>query len=44
MDGPALAAAGISEGTIRLSVGLEDQRDLVGDLKRGLRAAARAAS
>jgi len=43
MDGPALAAAGIGEGTVRLSVGLEDADDLVADLGRGLRAAARAA-
>jgi O-acetylhomoserine (thiol)-lyase len=42
MDGPALAAAGITEGTIRLSIGLEDPQDLIGDLKRGLRAAKRA--
>ncbi len=43
MDSAALAAAGIGEGTIRLSVGLEDADDLVADLARGLRAAARAA-
>jgi O-acetylhomoserine (thiol)-lyase len=43
MDGPALAAAGITEGTIRLSIGLEDRRDLIDDLTRGLRAAKRAA-
>ena len=39
MDAQALAAAGITEGTIRLSVGLEDVDDLIGDLKQGLRAA-----
>lgn len=39
MDAAALAAAGISEGTIRLSVGLEDPDDLIDDLKRGLKAA-----
>ena len=38
MDATALAAAGISEGLIRLSVGLEDVDDLVEDLNRGLRA------
>ncbi len=41
MDAPALAKAGISEGLVRLSVGLEDADDLIDDLKRGLRAAAR---
>ncbi|MBV8717749.1 MAG: O-acetylhomoserine aminocarboxypropyltransferase/cysteine synthase [Chloroflexi bacterium] len=35
-----LAAAGISAGTIRLSVGLETLDDLVWDLERGLAAAA----
>ena len=34
----ALAAAGISEGLIRLSVGLEDPEDLTEDLDRALRA------
>ena len=38
MDAAALAAAGIKEGTIRLSVGLEDPDDLVTDLGRALRA------
>ena len=37
MDAAALAAAGIGEGLIRLSVGLEDPADLIGDLKKGLR-------
>jgi O-acetylhomoserine (thiol)-lyase len=41
MDAAALAAAGIGEGLIRLSVGLEDPTDLLADLKRGLRAAER---
>jgi O-acetylhomoserine (thiol)-lyase len=41
MDAAALAAAGIGEGLIRLSVGLEDPADLIGDLKKGLRAVAR---
>ncbi|MEO7402097.1 MAG: O-acetylhomoserine aminocarboxypropyltransferase, partial [Burkholderiales bacterium] len=39
MDDKALAAAGIGEGTIRLSIGLEDVADLIEDLSRGLRAA-----
>ena len=38
MDAEALAAAGISEGLIRLSVGLEDPEDLIEDLDRALRA------
>ncbi len=42
MDAAALAAAGIGEGTIRLSIGLEDAADLVEDLRAGLRAAAKA--
>ncbi len=32
-----LAAAGITEGTIRLSIGLEDVDDLIEDLARGLK-------
>ncbi len=32
-----LAASGISEGTMRLSVGLEDADDLIDDLARGLK-------
>ncbi|MDH3452440.1 MAG: O-acetylhomoserine aminocarboxypropyltransferase [Gammaproteobacteria bacterium] len=43
MDEQALAAAGISEGLIRLSVGLEDPDDLMEDLSRGLHAAKKAA-
>ena len=39
-----VCAAGISEGTIRLSIGLEDADDLIDDLKRGLKAAERAMS
>ena len=39
MDDAALAQAGIGQGTIRLSIGLEDAEDLVDDLKRALRAA-----
>lgn len=38
-----LAASGISEGTMRLSVGLEDADDLIDDLKRGLKAAQKGA-
>jgi O-acetylhomoserine (thiol)-lyase len=34
-----LAASGINEGTMRLSIGLEDPDDLIDDLKRGLKAA-----
>ncbi len=36
-----LAAAGIGEGTVRLSVGLEGRDDLIEDLERGLSAVAR---
>ena len=43
MDEAALSAAGIGEGTIRLSIGLEDAKDLTNDLKAGLRAASKAA-
>ena len=39
LDAEALAAAGIGEGMIRLSVGLEDPADLVDDLGQALRAA-----
>jgi O-acetylhomoserine (thiol)-lyase len=42
MGSEALVKAGISEGLIRLSVGLEDTKDLIADLKKGLRAAGRA--
>ena len=41
MDAAALAAAGIGEGMVRLSIGLEDARDLTDDLDRALRRAAR---
>jgi O-acetylhomoserine (thiol)-lyase len=44
MDAQALRDAGIGEGLIRLSVGLEDPRDLIDDLKTGLRRAAKAGS
>ena len=43
MDAAALAAAGIGPGRIRLSIGLEDADDLIDDLKRGLKAAQKAA-
>ena len=36
MDEAALRAAGITEGTVRLSVGLEDPEDLIEDLSRAL--------
>ena len=39
MTDEALAGAGISQGTIRLSIGLEDADDLIDDLKRALKAA-----
>ncbi len=39
MDDAALAAAGIGQGTLRLSVGLEDPDDLIADMKRAFRAA-----
>ena len=42
MSAEALAAAGVGEGMVRLSVGLEDPRDLIDDLNRALRRAARA--
>jgi O-acetylhomoserine (thiol)-lyase len=38
-----LAAAGITEGTMRLSIGLEDADDLIEDLGRGLKASQKAA-
>ncbi len=43
MDDAALAAAGITAGTIRLSIGLEDADDLIDDLKRAFKVAERAA-
>jgi O-acetylhomoserine (thiol)-lyase len=41
MDDAALTGAGITAGTVRLSVGLEDPDDLVEDLNRALYAAAK---
>jgi O-acetylhomoserine (thiol)-lyase len=38
LDAAGLAAAGIDEGLVRLSVGLEDPEDVIADLRRGLRA------
>ncbi len=38
-----LAAAGITQGTIRLSIGLEDPADLIDDLARALKAAGKVA-
>lgn len=43
MSDDALASAGITQGTIRLSIGLEDPEDLIEDLKRALKAAQKAA-
>ncbi|MEY4752490.1 MAG: hypothetical protein RJA44_165, partial [Pseudomonadota bacterium] len=43
MDDAALRAAGIQPGTVRLSIGLEDADDLIEDLQRALKAAAKAA-
>jgi O-acetylhomoserine (thiol)-lyase len=37
MDAAALNAAGIGEGTLRLSIGLEDASDLIADLKQALK-------
>ncbi|WP_399697266.1 O-acetylhomoserine aminocarboxypropyltransferase [Xenophilus sp.] len=42
MTDEALAAGGIGQGTIRLSIGLEDPDDLIDDLKRALKAAEKA--
>jgi O-acetylhomoserine (thiol)-lyase len=41
MDDAALAAAGISPGTVRLSIGLEHPEDLMEDLGRALKASQR---
>ncbi len=42
MDATALKAAGITEGTVRLSIGLEDADDLIEDLSRALKASQKA--
>ena len=44
MDAAALKAAGISEGTIRLSIGIEHADDLMEDLSKALYAAGKACS
>ncbi|WP_298369527.1 O-acetylhomoserine aminocarboxypropyltransferase [Azospirillum sp.] len=41
LDAAALAASGVGEDMIRLSIGLEDSDDLIDDLKQALRAAAK---
>jgi O-acetylhomoserine (thiol)-lyase len=38
LDADALAAAGIDEGMVRMSVGLESAEDLIADLRRAMRA------
>ncbi len=42
MDAASLAAAGVSPGMVRVSVGLEDPADLIADLQAGLRAVEKA--
>jgi len=44
MADDALAAGGIGQGTIRLSIGLEEADDLIDDLQRGLKLAERASA
>ncbi len=41
MDAEQLARAGVGEDLVRLSIGLEDPTDLIGDLAAGLRASRR---
>jgi O-acetylhomoserine (thiol)-lyase len=41
MDAEALRAAGVTEGLVRLSVGLEDPEDLIEDLSHALKASQR---
>ena len=41
MDDASLREAGISEGLVRLSIGLEDKRDLTSDLDAALKASQR---
>ncbi len=36
MEARELAAAGVSPGTVRLSIGVEDAADLLADLKQAL--------
>ncbi len=42
MDAEALRTAGVSEGLVRLSIGLEDADDLIDDLGRALEASQKA--
>jgi len=42
LDAAALAAAGVGEDMVRLSIGLEDAEDIVADLAQALRAAQKA--
>src|SRR6185436_11664241 len=44
MSDEDLRKAGITAGTVRLSIGLEDAQDLIDDLDRALRASAKAGS
>ena len=41
LDDAELARAGISAGTVRLSIGIEHIDDIIADLERGLAAVAR---
>jgi O-acetylhomoserine (thiol)-lyase len=43
MSDEALASSGVTQGTIRLSIGLEDADDLISDLQRALKIAEKAA-
>ena len=43
MNDEALASSGVTQGTIRLSIGLEDADDLISDLQRALKIAEKAA-
>jgi O-acetylhomoserine (thiol)-lyase len=42
MDAAALSAAGIPEGLLRVSVGLEDEADLIADFDQALDVARKA--
>lgn len=44
MDEAALTEAGVSEGLVRLSIGLEDKRDLISDLDSALKASQKVAA
>ena len=41
VDSASLAASGIGEGTLRVSIGLEDPSDLIADLKQALKSIAK---